>query len=67
MGALPKRKSSKVYQKTRRNHSALTVASMDNCPQCHSPKLSHRVCPTCGNYNGREVIVVETKKKKPNQ
>jgi len=67
MGALPKKKSSKVYQRTRRSHLGLTAASMDNCPQCHSPKLAHHVCPTCGNYNGREVIVVKTKRKKPAQ
>ena len=67
MGALPKRKSSKVYQKKRRSHVGLTVAAMDECPQCHSPKLSHHVCPTCGNYNGREVLVIESKKKKPSQ
>ncbi len=26
------------------------------CPQCHGPKLSHRACPNCGTYRGREVI-----------
>ena len=26
------------------------------CPQCHSVKLPHRLCPECGYYNGREVI-----------
>ncbi|HXR31795.1 MAG TPA: 50S ribosomal protein L32, partial [Solirubrobacterales bacterium] len=24
--------------------------------RCHSPRLPHRVCPTCGTYAGREVI-----------
>jgi large subunit ribosomal protein L32 len=28
---------------------------VNTCPQCNSPKLAHRVCPTCGTYKGREV------------
>jgi len=31
---------------------------MSNCPNCHEPKLTHRVCPHCGKYKGREVIEV---------
>ena len=64
MGALPKRKTAKAHQGKRRSHSALAQPSLDNCPQCHSPKLSHRVCPTCGSYAGREVIEVDSDKKK---
>ena len=26
------------------------------CPNCHEPKLPHRVCKECGQYKGREVI-----------
>ncbi len=29
---------------------------LNECPRCHSPRLPHRVCPTCGTYAGREVI-----------
>jgi large subunit ribosomal protein L32 len=29
------------------------------CPQCNEPKLPHRVCPTCGHYNGREIVEVD--------
>ena len=64
MGALPKRKYAKARQGKRRSHLRLTVAPLDDCPQCHSPKLSHHVCPTCGSYAGREVIAIESKKKK---
>ena len=64
MGALPKRKYAKARQGKRRSHLGLTIASLDDCPQCHSPKLSHHVCPTCGSYAGREVITIESKKKK---
>jgi len=29
---------------------------LNSCPRCHSPRLPHRVCPTCGTYAGREVV-----------
>ncbi len=33
-------------------------ANLAECPNCHEPKLPHRVCPHCGQYKGREVIEV---------
>jgi len=67
MGALPKRKYAKARQGKRRGHLGLAQPRVDYCPQCHSPKLSHHVCPVCGTYGGREVIEIKTKtpKKKP--
>ncbi|MFZ7104500.1 MAG: 50S ribosomal protein L32 [Peptococcaceae bacterium] len=45
--------------RTRRKRSAwaklVSPANME-CPQCHEPKLPHRVCPACGYYKNREVI-----------
>ena len=64
MGALPKRKTAKSRKGKRRTHSGLTLPPLDYCPQCHSLKLSHHFCPTCGSYAGREVIEVESPKKK---
>ena len=28
------------------------------CPNCLEAKLSHRVCPHCGYYKGKQVIEV---------
>ena len=64
MGALPKQKYAKARQGKRRSHQGLTLPPVDYCPQCHSPKLFHHVCPTCGSYAGREVIEVKSPKKK---
>ena len=64
MGALPKRKYAKARQGRRRGHLGVIPALLDSCPQCHSPKLSHHVCPTCGSYAGREVIEIKSPKKK---
>ena len=63
MGALPKRKIAKARQGKRRSHIKVDPPSLDYCPQCNSPKLSHHVCPTCGIYAGREVVEVENPKK----
>lgn len=64
MGPLPKRKYPKARQGDRRSHLGIANPALNVCPQCHSPKLSHRVCPVCGTYDGREVIKVEPSKKK---
>jgi len=58
---LPKRKYAKARQGKRRSHLHRSQPALDLCPQCHSPKLSHRVCPTCGYYAGREVVAIKTK------
>jgi large subunit ribosomal protein L32 len=62
MGALPKRKTSKARRDKRHSHSGVKPPALNTCPQCHSTKLPHHVCPTCGHYAGREVIEAETLK-----
>jgi large subunit ribosomal protein L32 len=57
--AVPKKKTSKTRRDTRRAHDALTAPGVSICPQCKEPKQSHRVCPSCGTYKGREIISTE--------
>ncbi|MCS6951240.1 MAG: 50S ribosomal protein L32 [Bryobacterales bacterium] len=57
--ANPKRRHSQRRTNNRRAHDALRAAGLTECPNCHEPKLPHRVCPHCGTYKGREVIEVE--------
>lgn len=57
--AVPKRKTSKARRNKRRAHDALAAPTVNLCPQCHSPKQPHRVCPVCGTYKGREVVSFE--------
>ncbi|MFQ5826319.1 MAG: 50S ribosomal protein L32 [Dehalococcoidia bacterium] len=64
MPPLPKKKTAKARRGKRRSHLGLRPPALDTCPQCHSPKLSHRVCPVCGSYAGREVIEIKSPKKK---
>ena len=64
MAPLPKRKYAKARQGRRRSHFGLSLPPLENCPQCHSPKLPHHVCLTCGSYAGREVIEIKSPKQK---
>jgi large subunit ribosomal protein L32 len=57
--ALPKRRTSKARRDRRRSHDKLTSVNLSLCPQCHEPKMPHRVCPHCGTYKGKEVVEVE--------
>jgi large subunit ribosomal protein L32 len=54
----PKRRHSAQRRAKRRAHDFLKPAAHAECPNCHEPKLPHRVCPHCGQYKGREVIEV---------
>jgi large subunit ribosomal protein L32 len=60
MGALPKRKVSRVRRDRRRAHYLrLKMPHMVPCPQCGTLRLTHHVCPNCGTYNGVQVIEME--------
>ena len=63
MGALPKKKISRARRGNRRAHLALTLPTLMNCPQCGSRKLTHHVCPTCGTYNGHQILTIREKRR----
>ncbi|HBU11941.1 MAG TPA: 50S ribosomal protein L32 [Clostridiales bacterium] len=54
--AVPKGRTSKQRSRTRRANWKLSAPTLAECPQCHQPKLAHRVCKNCGYYNGRLVV-----------
>ncbi|MDR3589651.1 MAG: 50S ribosomal protein L32 [Negativicutes bacterium] len=57
--AVPKRKTSKARRDKRRANWKLTVPGLNACPQCHQPKMPHRVCPECGFYKGKAAVSAE--------
>lgn len=57
--AVPKNKVSKARRDKRRANWKLTAPNLVECPQCHTLKMPHRVCPNCGQYKGKEVIKIE--------
>lgn len=54
---VPQHRRSKSRNRDRRAHLKLTSPQFVECPQCHEATMPHRVCPTCGHYKGKEVIV----------
>ena len=65
--AVPKQKQSHSRTAKRRAQHKISAPTYNACPTCHSPRLPHRVCPTCGTYAGREVIRHETPAPAPAQ
>ncbi len=61
--AVPKNKKSKSKRDMRRTHDKLKVASIVECPRCHSKKIAHRVCENCGYYDNKEIIKIISKEK----
>ena len=57
--AVPKRKKGRAKTNARRSSHTIDAHNHQECPQCHEPKLPHIVCPSCGYYKGKEVVVVE--------
>ncbi|MHB2026993.1 MAG: 50S ribosomal protein L32 [Elusimicrobiota bacterium] len=64
----PKRKHTRSRRDSRRSQNwkldrqALTPCSNPNCGKL---RFSHAVCPYCGFYNGRSVLVIKQEKEKP--
>lgn len=64
MAPLPKRRHSSQRGGKRKAAIKLALGTLSKCPQCGGLKLPHRVCPNCGYYDGKAVIIKREKKKK---
>lgn len=60
--AVPKRRTSRARKGKRRSHHHIQPMQVQYCSECNEPVLAHRVCPNCGFYQGREVVVKEEEK-----
>jgi large subunit ribosomal protein L32 len=58
MPPVPKKKTPKSRQGMRRSHLQSKAPHLSECPRCHSPRLPHHACPSCGFYKGREAVAV---------
>jgi len=57
--AVPKRRTSPAKQGHRRSHHHAKTIQVQYCKSCNEPVLPHRVCPNCGFFQGRTVVVME--------
>lgn len=53
--AVPKQRQSHSRTSKRRATHKISAPTYNECPQCHTPRLPHRVCPSCGSYRGKVV------------
>jgi large subunit ribosomal protein L32 len=54
--ALPKRRKSHARVRTRQQQWRAKKPTTATCPQCSATILPHRLCVTCGYYNGRQIL-----------
>ena len=59
--AVPFRRTSKTTKRMRRSHFKLSVTGLTKCSNCGATIVSHRVCPECGYYYGKQVVDVKSK------
>jgi len=57
--AVPKYRTSRSKARMRRAHRNVTSAPALECSHCHEMKLPHRACPSCGYYNGKQIVLVK--------
>lgn len=61
----PKRKFTRSRRDSRRAQAwKLELAGASKCAQCGAVRQPHRICPSCGFYNGKLVVAAKVKKKK---
>jgi large subunit ribosomal protein L32 len=59
--ANPTSRHSRSRRDKRRAHWKAKLPKVSLCPECQEPKLPHRVCMSCGSYNGKTILQVVEK------
>ncbi|MCQ2797596.1 MAG: 50S ribosomal protein L32 [Bacilli bacterium] len=57
--AVPARRIGKTRKRLRRTHFKLSVTGLVNCSHCGALIKSHRVCPECGYYDGKDILHIK--------
>ncbi|MEZ5965380.1 MAG: 50S ribosomal protein L32 [Planctomycetota bacterium] len=55
--ANPKRRHCSARRDRRRANQRLVPAQVVRCKNCSASIRPHHICPECGHYRGRQVIV----------
>jgi large subunit ribosomal protein L32 len=61
--AVPKKRLTHRRRNNRRKapgHGQVQLAKLATCSNCGSKTLPHRVCPTCGYYRGKKILIKMT-------
>lgn len=55
----PKSRVSRSRRGMRRAHDFATPKTVISCSNCGSVVKPHHVCPSCGYYKGKEIVVAQ--------
>jgi len=62
--ANPKQRHTRHRRDRARKQYDVTLVKTQPCPKCQTPVRTHRICPKCGTYKGKEMITIIPKLKK---
>jgi large subunit ribosomal protein L32 len=57
----PTSRHSRARKNKRRANWKISMPNIELCTECQEPKLPHRVCMSCGTYNGKKILEVVEK------
>lgn len=57
--AVPRNRMSNARKNSKRAHHAKKPKNAAPCSNCGTMRLSHRLCPSCGQYAGRSFVKQE--------
>lgn len=57
----PTSRHSRSRKKKRNANWKINMPNIELCAECQEPKLPHRVCMSCGTYNGKKILEVVEK------
>jgi large subunit ribosomal protein L32 len=57
----PTSRHTRARRDKRRANWKIQLSALSVCPECQEPKLPHRVCMSCGSYNGKKILEVVEK------
>ena len=60
--AVPRNRTSNAKKNSRSSHSALKAKNFAKCSNCGQRKMPHRVCPKCGYYAKKAIVIKKEKK-----
>jgi large subunit ribosomal protein L32 len=60
--ALPKQRHTRHRRDRARKQYDVAFINIGTCENCQGPVLTHKVCPKCGMYKGRQVTATEALK-----
>ena len=58
--ATPKQRISRTRRDKKRAQKGLSIVQLVHCSNCNNSIKPHHICPACGHYRGRQVIVGKT-------